>query len=103
VRVDPHLLDGTHPAAHLCDTPPRGHTPREVARLLRVSADKVRCWIALGELGAINTATARCGKPRFVILPHHLEEFERRRRAATISRPAPRRKQQRFAVDYYPD
>jgi excisionase family DNA binding protein len=82
---------------------PRGHTPAELARLLRVSPDRVRAWIKSGELGAIDTATHRCGKPRYVILPHHLAEFERRRAAATpAGKPAPRRRRL-VAVDYYPD
>ena len=34
----------------------RGYTPREIGHLLRVSAEKVRRWIAAGELRAINTA-----------------------------------------------
>jgi len=37
---------------------PRGHTPAELARLLRVSPDRVRAWIANGELGALNLGTA---------------------------------------------
>lgn len=84
---------------------PRGYTPNELARLLRVSPDAVRAWIKAGELGALDTARRRCGRPRYVILPHHLAEFEHRRRAATpAAKPAPRRRQRRtVAVDYYPD
>jgi excisionase family DNA binding protein len=81
---------------------PRGHTVRELAKVLRVSPDKVRGWIARGELGAINTAAARCGKPRYVILPHHLAEFEGRHAAAQPAEPV-RRKRRTVAVDYYPD
>ena len=81
---------------------PRGLTPRELAAVLRVSPDKVLHWIKSGELRALNTASARCRKPRFVILPGHLEEFERRRLVA----PAPKQARQRkksTGVDYYPD
>ena len=82
----------------------RGYTPAELARLLRVSADRIRAWIKRGELGAINTAPGRLGKPRFVVLPHHLEEFERKRRAAVpAARPAPRRKRPAGYVDFFPD
>jgi excisionase family DNA binding protein len=79
-----------------------GHTPRELARLLRVSPDRVRAWIAAGELGAIDTARHRCGRPRYVILPHHLAEFEATRRAAPPPKPA-RRKRRSLETDFYPD
>jgi excisionase family DNA binding protein len=77
-------------------------TPNELARLLRVSPDKVRAWIARGELKAVNTATTFCGKPRYVVLPHHLAEFEEKRHAAPPPTP-PRRRQRMYEVDYYPD
>ena len=56
------------------DTAKRGWTPNELARLLRVSPDRICDWIKRGELSAINTATHPYGRPRFVILPHHLEQ-----------------------------
>ena len=84
------------------DSPDRGLTPRELARLLRVSRDRVRAWIASGELPALNTAPARCGRPRLVILPQHLAEWERSRRAAPQPKPS-RRKRRTVEVDYYPD
>jgi hypothetical protein len=80
----------------------RGYTPRELAKVLRVSPDRVRNWIKSKQLGAINTAAARCGKPRFVILPHHLAEFERSRLAGSIPRPAQRARPQP-GIDFYPD
>src|SRR3954468_8693332 len=81
----------------------RGYTPNELARLLRVSPDRIRAWIKAGELGALDTARHRCGRPRYVILPHHLTEFEQRRRATTpAAKPLPRRRRT-VAVDYYPD
>jgi hypothetical protein len=79
-----------------------GYTPRELAKALRVSPDRIRQWIVSGELGAIDTARLRCGKPRYVILPHHLDEFARRRAAAPPPNPARRRKRTGL-VDYYPD
>jgi len=89
------------------DTSARGLTPNELARVLRVSPDAIRAWIKAGILGAIDTARHRCGRPRYVILPHHLTEFERSRRAATPAvKPPPRRKKQMYGVDYvdyYPD
>jgi hypothetical protein len=90
---------------HLAPTA-RGYTPNELARLLRVSPDRVRAWIKVGELAALDTARHRSGRPRYVILPVHLEEFERRRRAATTpTKPAARRRRRTATaeVDYYPD
>jgi hypothetical protein len=84
------------------DTLERGYTPRELAKVLRVSPDRVRAWITTGELGALNLAATRCDRPRYVILPHHLNEFERARVAAS---PTPRsaRRRQRPIKDYYPN
>jgi transposase len=79
-----------------------GKTVREIARLCRVSPDKVRAWISRGELRAINTADTLCGKPRWVVLPEALAEWERSRQAQTPAKLAPRRKRQAGAVDYYP-
>ena len=89
---------------------PTQHVVRAVAemggkrrpRRYRVGEDKVRGWISRGELDAINTATALCGKPRWVILPDALALFERRRAAG--SPPTPSRRQRRPAgIDFYPD
>jgi hypothetical protein len=79
-----------------------GLTVRQVAERYRISRDRVRALIRSGELGAINTAPAKCGKPRFVCLPHHLAEYE-----ASISvgpPPAPARRRKRIGqVDYFPE
>src|SRR5262249_31108706 len=86
------------------DPLPRGYTPNELARLLRVGPDRIRAWIKTGELGALDTAPPRSRKPRYVILPVHLEQFERRRQAATpAARPVARRKKRSAVVDFYPD
>src|SRR6516225_3066673 len=88
---------------HLCEKKTRkrydilglhagGMTVREVARYLRVSPDKVRSWIKAGRIGAINTSEAKCAKPRFIILPRHLEEFERKQSAGPMPKPARRRR-----------
>jgi hypothetical protein len=75
-----------------------------VAAYLRISPDRVRAMILRGELSAINTSPNRCGKPRFVVLPHHLSEFERVRRAATTAKPAPRRTRRPPGfIDYFQD
>jgi hypothetical protein len=84
-------------------SPGRGLTVADVAARYRVSQDKIRNWIRNGSLKAINTATALCGKPRFVVLPDALAEFEKRRAAAQPPK-APRRRRKRIDfVDYYPD
>ena len=43
----------------------------ELAKILRVSPDKIRSWIRSGELGAVNVANVRCAKPQFIIRAHH--------------------------------
>ena len=83
------------------DTPARGLTVRDVARRYRVSPDKVRSWVRRGELAAVNTAAAPCGKPRWVFTPAALAAFE----ACRSSTPPKqvRRKKRTTAVDYYPE
>jgi excisionase family DNA binding protein len=85
------------------ENPRRGWTPSELAALLRVSPDKVRGWIHSGELKAINVAKVRCGRPQYIILPHHLEQFERGRQAAPTAKVPRRRKRASPAIDYFPD
>ena len=82
--------------------PQRGFTVADIAARHRVGEDKVRGWIKRGELFAINTADSRCGKPRFVVLPESLAEFERGRSTAPPPKP-PRRRKKTSQVDYYPD
>jgi hypothetical protein len=53
-------------------------------------------------LRAVNTAAVLCGKPRWVIPPEALAEFERGR-AAAQPKPAPRRKRKPTAIDFFPD
>jgi hypothetical protein len=81
--------------------PARGWTPNELARLLRVSPDRVREWVKAGIIGAVNVSAHDCGRPRYVILPHHLAEFEKRRAAAPPPKPQ-RRRRKAAAVDYFP-
>jgi hypothetical protein len=79
-----------------------GLTVADVARRYRVSPDKVRAWIKRGELSAINTAAALCGKPRWVVMPEALSAFERRRAGGPPPKPARRRKRTQ-EIDYYQD
>lgn len=89
----------------MSDTPlsrTTGLTVRDVARRYRVGEDKVRAWIARGELRAVNTSTNLSGRPRWVVSPDALVEFERRR-AGGPPPPKPRRRRKETLVDYYPD
>jgi hypothetical protein len=66
-----------------------------------VGEDKVRAWIKRGELAAVNTGSALCGRRRWVIPPEALAAFEHRRAGGPA--PKPQRRRRRVAVDYYPD
>jgi transposase len=77
-----------------------GWTIRDVARRYRVSADKVRRWVKMGRLGAINTSEAQSGRPRYVVLPEQLAAFERGRAVGPV--PKARRKKKPPMIDYYP-
>jgi excisionase family DNA binding protein len=79
-----------------------GLTVADVAARLRVGEDKVRTWISRGELRAINTAEHLCGKPRWVVTPEALAEFERRRTGGPPPKP-PKRRRRTDTTDYYPD
>jgi transposase len=81
---------------------PRGRTTREVAAYFRVSEDKVRAWIAKGELAAVNTAAVLCGKPRWVITPDALAEFEQRRAGGPPPKAPPRKRRRPEVIDFYP-
>jgi hypothetical protein len=80
----------------------RGFTTADIARRYRVGEDKVRAWIRLGELRAINTAGRLCGKPRWVIPPEALDEFEKRRAGGPPPTPV-RRRRRPAQMDFYPD
>jgi transposase len=80
-----------------------GLTVPEVARRYRVGEDRVRGWIRRGELRALSTADRRCTRPRFVITPEALAEFEQRRQAATPADYRPKRRKRTTEIDFYPD
>jgi hypothetical protein len=83
-------------------SPARGLTVADLAARYRVSPDKVRAWIDRGELRAVNTAAVLCARPRWVVSPDALAEFERRRAGGPPPKPR-RRPRQTGLVDYYPD
>ncbi len=65
-------------------------SPPELARYWGIGADKVLTWIRSGELRAINAATKRGGRPRYLIDAKDIEAFEKIR-SVTTTPPAPRR------------
>jgi excisionase family DNA binding protein len=82
----------------------RGWTVRELAAYLRIGKDRLRGMIQRGEMPALNLAPHRCGRPRYVVLPEHLAQWERSRRVSPPPRPAPRRQRKPEGwIDYYPD
>jgi transposase len=82
--------------------PARGYTVRDVAARYRVGEDKVRAWVRRGELAAVNTASALCGRPQLRVTAEALAEFEKRRAGGPPPRPR-RRRRAPAALDYYPD
>jgi hypothetical protein len=75
----------------------------EIAKRFRVGADKVRAWIRRRELLAVNTANVVCARPRWIITPEALADFERRRASGPAPKPARRKRQPLGSIDYYPD
>ena len=67
-------------------------TPPKVAKRLGVSADKVRSWIAKGELNATNVAAEKGGRPRYRISETDLADFQKKRQPSKPVAPAPRRR-----------
>lgn len=69
-------------------------TPPQVAERFGVSADKVLAWVRSGELRAIDAATRKGERPRYLIDESDLAEFERSRAVVppTPVARAPRRR-----------
>lgn len=87
----------------LASVPPkRGLTVAEVATRHRVGEERVRGWIASGALRAINTADVACGKPRYVILPEALAEFEQSRTAGPPPKVPRRRRRPVAGREWFP-
>jgi hypothetical protein len=78
-----------------------GYTPREVARYLRISPERVRTLIVKGELGAINMARIECGRPRYRVMPHHLRAFEEGRKAV-VPETTRRRRTPPDIIEFFP-
>ena len=73
-------------------------TPPEVGRLWGVSPDRIVHWIRTGELRAINVATKRDGRPRFLIDLDDLADFEAGR--AVIPKARPHRRRRKLKSDH---
>mgnify|MGYP000570493865 CR=1 FL=1 len=69
----------------------RKFTPPEVARLFGVEPGKIIAWIRAGELRAINGATRRGQRPRYLVDVADIEAFERSRQVIPTPAPSPRR------------
>ena len=67
--------------------------PSEVARRWGVSTEKILVWIRSGELRAIDAATRRGGRPRYLIDITDLAAFEANRTVVAV--PATRRRRRR--------
>ena len=88
---------------HDVAAPERSMTPREFGHTYRMSKDRVLDLIRRGELGALNLAMVRAGRPRYVITPSHVAAFEAARQVATQPKASRRRKKAPGMVDYYPN
>jgi hypothetical protein len=97
------LLMAANRHAERDDDQPVGLTVREVARRYRVGTQKVVNWIRRGELGAINTSTSLCSRPRFVVLPDALLAFEKARAVVPKPKPARRARPRSDFIDFFPD
>ena len=82
-------------------SPQHGYTTADVARRYRVSEDKVRAWIRLGELRAVNTSANLCGRPRWIVSAEALAAFEARR--AGVQPAMPIRRRRPAGRDWFPD
>jgi hypothetical protein len=80
-----------------------GWTILELSQRWRVSKTRVRQLIRKGTLRSVVTGKTRSGKPRYVVLPEALAEYERGLEAPTPPKQAPRRKRQPAQRDFYPD
>jgi hypothetical protein len=72
-----------------------------LARLWGISPEKVISWIRRGELRAVNVASRLGGRPRWLIDPKDVEDFERRRTATAAPRPRRRKAPPADFVEFY--
>lgn len=79
----------------------RGLTVEDLAKRFRVSPDKVRGWIRSGKLRAFDRSDGG-GRPKWVVTPEALAEFERGR-TSRGPEPKPARRKRTAGRDYFPD
>jgi hypothetical protein len=79
-----------------------GWVIRQLAARWHVGQSKILAWIHSGQLRAVNVAANLSGRPRWVVLPDALVEFERRRAGGPPPKPQRRRRRQ-VLVDFYSD
>jgi Helix-turn-helix domain len=75
-------------------------TVPELAQRWRVGEAKIRGLIQRGELRAFNASGSLCRRPRWVIMPESVAQYEMRWSSAP---PAPRPAKRPAGRDYYPD
>ena len=68
-------------------------TPPEVAQRYGVDPAKILTWIRAGELRAMNAATTRGGRPRYLIDEADLADFELGRSATPPPKPQRKRRE----------
>lgn len=66
------------------------HTPKQLAKLLRVSRRRIYDWIERGELRALNVSDNK--RPSYRIPDEALTAFQRKRTVAPSTGPTPERK-----------
>jgi len=76
-------------------------SPPSVARMLGCKPDKIRLFIANGELAAINLASRRGGRPRYRVSAQALEQFLRRREVIAAPKGQRRRRREPAAINHY--
>ena len=96
--------DSSGPAVKRTSTRARSTlTPPGIAEIYRVSDDKVRAWIASGQLRAFDvSARPGIGRPRWRIHPCDLIAFENSRTPQPPVKPARRRRKSANLVEYFP-
>jgi len=76
-------------------------TPPQVAEQLGVDPAKILAWIRVGELAAVNVATAPTGRPRWRIAQADFDVFLSRRQARPATPSPRRRKQQPEVIQFF--
>ena len=69
----------------------------------KIGGDKIRRFLARGELIGVNVAANLCGRPQWRLTPESVAQFEMRRTSNPAPRRTVRRRGRRETKDYYPD